>query len=249
MKEPFTDNRTDFIINLANLKSKDSILTVGVAHIPEIERKIENKVMNCNCIDIDLNKLNHAKRYLKKTNLIYGDITNPDDFVTLSSGLVNRHSRKKTSNWNVYITKLDKKLTDKFDTIIMLEVLEHIEDDFKTLKNINNMLKRGGKLIISVPNKHPLHIINPVRYTQHKRHYSMTQITSLLKRAGFSINYTNTVESPKLLFDLYVHLFFKYLIRKTVPFGILTGKKDKTYLKNNLESSGLDSLVVATKDI
>lgn len=213
------DNRTDFIINLANIQKRDFVLTIGAAHIPEIEMIIEKNAKSCMCIDFDLKKIHHAKKYLKNTTFIHGDITKPN-----------------------------KKLLGKFNTIIMLEVLEHIKDDYNTLKNIQKMLKKDGKLIITVPNKHPLHAFNPLLYTQHYRHYSMKDITSLLKRAGFSIKYTNTVESPKLLVDLYVHLFCKFILKKNVKFGILTGNKDKTYLTNNRESEALDSLVLAIKD-
>ena len=212
------DNRTDFIINLANLKNSDSVLTIGVAHIPEIEMILERVVKRCFCIDYDKKKINHAKKYVKKTEFINGDIT-----------------------------KQDKRLNNKFDTIIMLEVLEHIKDDNKTLQNIHKMLKRGGKLIITVPNKHPLHVFNPLLYTQHERHYSIKDIVSILKRNDFEIKYTNTVESPKILLDLYAHLFFKYLLRKSKEFGIITGKKDSTYLSNNKQSRGLDSIIVAIK--
>jgi 2-polyprenyl-3-methyl-5-hydroxy-6-metoxy-1,4-benzoquinol methylase len=215
----FADNRTDFIINLAELKKKHSVLTVGVANIPEIEKIIEFRAKSSNCIDIDINKINHAKRYTKRTKFILGDIT-----------------------------KIDKKLFNKFDTIIMLEVLEHLEDDLKTLKNIHKMLKKNGRLIITVPNKHPLHIFNPLLYTQHKRHYTMHEIVNKLKKIGFKISYTNTVESPKLLLDLYIHLIFKFILRKSVRFGILTSSKDRSYRQNNKRTAGLDCLVVATKN-
>ena len=176
------DNRTDFIIKIADIKKNESILTVGVAHIPEIEKIIENRVKTCVCIDLDKTKLRQASKYTHKTIFIYGDITKPP-----------------------------KDFLKKFDTIIMLEVLEHIEEDLQTLKILHSLLKKGGKLVISVPNKHLLHLLNPLRYTQHKRHYSLGEITSKLKKTRFAIKYTNTVESPKLLFDLYAHLFFKYI--------------------------------------
>ena len=110
------------------------------------------------------------------------------------------------------------------------------------------MLKRKGKLIISVPNKHLLHLFNPVRYTQHKRHYSMQEIEALLVENGFKIEHKNTVESLKLLFDLYVHLFFKYLLHKKVRFGIFTSEIDKTYKQYNKESEGMDCILVAVKN-
>ncbi len=215
----FADNRADFIINLAELKKKHSVLTVGVANIPEIEKIIESRVKSSNCIDIDVKKINYAKKHAKKTRFILGDITKPD-----------------------------KSLFNKFDTIIMLEVLEHLEDDLNTLKNIHKMLKKNGKLIITVPNKHLLHVFNPLLYTQHKRHYSMKEILTKLNNTGFIIKYKNTVESPKLLFDLYVHLIFKFILRKNIKFGIFTTKRDKTYMQKNKENKALDSLVVAVKN-
>src|SRR5687768_12294405 len=39
----------------------------------------------------------------------------------------------------------------KFDSIICLNVLEHIKDDKKALENIYKLLKDGGKLVLLVP--------------------------------------------------------------------------------------------------
>src|SRR3989344_2428414 len=217
--KPFANNRIDYVVALADTNKKQEVLTIGISNIPELEIKLEKKVKYCSCIDLDKEKLNYAKKYLKNTNLVLGDITNP-----------------KVLNGR------------KFDTIIMLEVLEHLEDDTGALKIIHSLLKKNGKLIISVPNKHLLHLLNPVRYTQHKRHYSMNEIEFLFVKTGFSIKHKNTVESLKLLFDLYVHLFFKYVLHKKVKFGVFTSKIDKTYRKYNKESKGMDSILVAVRD-
>ena len=40
---------------------------------------------------------------------------------------------------------------EEFDIIIMLETLEHVENDFQTIKEINRILKRGGIFILSTP--------------------------------------------------------------------------------------------------
>lgn len=38
-----------------------------------------------------------------------------------------------------------------FDTILCLEMLEHDDNPFKTIKNLHSLLKKGGFLIISTP--------------------------------------------------------------------------------------------------
>jgi 2-polyprenyl-3-methyl-5-hydroxy-6-metoxy-1,4-benzoquinol methylase len=47
------------------------------------------------------------------------------------------------------VSKLQSK--NSFDTIIMLDVLEHIEDDVAILQKLNTLLQDRGKLIIKVP--------------------------------------------------------------------------------------------------
>lgn len=47
---------------------------------------------------------------------------------------------------------LPKEYNEKFDYIIMGDVLEHLRDPWSAIANIKLMLKKNGKLIISIPN-------------------------------------------------------------------------------------------------
>lgn len=47
------------------------------------------------------------------------------------------------------LTQIDYK--EKFDLILCVDVMEHIEDDMKVFKNYANALKKGGRVIISTP--------------------------------------------------------------------------------------------------
>lgn len=51
---------------------------------------------------------------------------------------------------------------DKFDYIIILDLLEHIVDPEKVLVNLKRLLKPDGKFIISMPNDY--HFLNKLRF-------------------------------------------------------------------------------------
>ena len=207
-------NRLDYILSLANVGKNDRVLNVGVSNIPEIEIALENQVKECWTIDLDRKKLDNARKYLKKTKLIHG---------------------------NIYDGSLLKK--GYFDTIIILEVLEHLEDDNRAVKILKSYLKKGGTIIASVPNRHLLHLFNPVMYTQHKRHYSNLMAKQLFSRNGLHVDHLNVVECWTLLASLYYHLIMKVLFRREVSFGIFKGVADRTY--GQINKSGLDIVLRA----
>lgn len=75
---------------------------------------------------------------------------------------------------------------EHFDVVGMFDVLEHIEDDGLALRNIKNMLKPGGKLIIVVPAHKWLWSWDDV-IANHKRRYDLIGIKSLFDENGFKI--------------------------------------------------------------
>jgi SAM-dependent methyltransferase len=67
-----------------------------------------------------------------------------------------------------------------FDTVVFLEVLEHIRDDESALKELVRVLKPGGKLVVSVPV--PPGEINDGDAWGHKREgYTLPQLLGLLE--------------------------------------------------------------------
>lgn len=121
-----------------------------------------------------------------------------------------------------------------FSQVIILDVLEHIKNHEKALEEINRVLKKGGRLAICVPNDTLLSYLNPVRYVQHERHYTIEGIVSLLKKKGFKIK---TVFAGGRIFELaslYIHFFAKYLLRKKAsPFLKLIDKKEYSNHRDN----------------
>lgn len=73
-----------------------------------------------------------------------------------------------------------------FDTVVCLNVLEHIEDDLFALRQMRSVLKPGGHLALLVP-AHQLLYGEFDRAVGHFRRYAKSEVTSQLARAGFEV--------------------------------------------------------------
>lgn len=65
-----------------------------------------------------------------------------------------------------YLGKLEKLpfKSESFDTIICVEVLEHLKNDQQAINELVRVLKKKGKLIITVPSKNFPFVYDPINY-------------------------------------------------------------------------------------
>jgi SAM-dependent methyltransferase len=87
------------------------------------------------------------------------------------------------------LTMLDE--ADKYDLIITVDVMEHIEEDEKVFRNFFRSMKNNGTLLISTPSDKGGSDVHDSKedsfIDEHVRAgYSITDITSKLSGAGFS---------------------------------------------------------------
>jgi len=74
----------------------------------------------------------------------------------------------------------------EFDTVICLNVLEHVEDDLTALRNIWDALEFGGRAIVLVPQGQRLYG-SLDRVLGHFRRYNREQLVALGESAGFRV--------------------------------------------------------------
>ena len=77
---------------------------------------------------------------------------------------------------------------DKFDCIILGDVLEHIEDDKAAMRKIHGMLTPNGCIVVNVPAYQALFSKHDVALG-HKRRYSNRELKGKLRDSGFKIEY------------------------------------------------------------
>jgi SAM-dependent methyltransferase len=75
---------------------------------------------------------------------------------------------------------------NRFDSIFLLNVIEHIEDDGLAVKNCNYLLKPNGHLILLAPAYSWLYSSFD-KQLGHYRRYSLRSLKDLLKKENFSI--------------------------------------------------------------
>lgn len=68
--------------------------------------------------------------------------------------------------------------SNSFDTVISFQVIEHIQDDVFFLKEINRVLKPGGKAYLTTPNR----VMSLTRNPWHIREYTADELLSLAQK-------------------------------------------------------------------
>ena len=103
-----------------------------------------------------------------------------------------------------------------FDLIILLDVIEHIDQDVASLIAIRDCLVFGGKAVITVPAY--MFLWSPFdEVNQHKRRYTLSELKRKLIESGFKIekiSYYNTLLFPLVFI---VRIFNRFFNRGGAP--------------------------------
>jgi len=86
----------------------------------------------------------------------------------------------------------------QFDTVLALDLLIHVKDDITTARELRNVLRPGGRLILTAPAFPGLHGKRD-QFRGHLRRYTKAGLRHLLESAGFTIDahrYWNFISLP-----------------------------------------------------
>lgn len=171
---------------------------------------------------------------------------------------ISRKNNKKISKTYNFKAEEAARVNKKFDTITMIDVLEHIENDILVLKNNRKILTANGRLVILVPAFQFLFSMRD-REIGHYRRYGYKELKNKLIKAGYVIEELRFWNA----LGFFVYLLFEKIINQHASIASLrTGNGNGFFQKiahrkldwwmKNIENRtnfgfGLSLICVATK--
>ena len=98
---------------------------------------------------------------------------------------------------DVSLFKMDARripFEEEFDVIGAFDVLEHVEDDEEVLSQLFKAVKRGGGIIVTVP-QHPFLWSKQDKYSFHKRRYTRGGLIEKVTKIGFQEKWSTSFVS------------------------------------------------------
>jgi 2-polyprenyl-3-methyl-5-hydroxy-6-metoxy-1,4-benzoquinol methylase len=144
---------------------------------------------------------------------------------------------------------------EKYDLVLLLQVIEHLEDDRTALARIRQVVDEKGHLIITAPNIHSWIIEWNRRHLTVAGHfregYSDDELARMVTEASFKIeeikHISGTIGQFVERLETYLKLNFPLLFPLSYPFlYLLTFFDDRLRAKAGKNTSGILILAVAT---
>ncbi len=132
--------------------------------------------------------IGNLTRYLVGRELVVAADLNPR-YLRLLANTFERHTRVQVRHLDLADFDPAALADSRLDTIVCLNVLEHIEDDRQALRRLWETLVPGGRLVLLVPAHQRLYG-GIDRAIHHYRRYERADLLAKLAEAGFAVEHT-----------------------------------------------------------
>jgi glycosyltransferase involved in cell wall biosynthesis len=190
---------------------------------------------------------NHTRCILDKARVIASDIE--PHYVRELNARFERHSNVRVASFRfpLHDASRDELRGEHLDTIVCLNVLEHIEQDVAALEDFASVLGPGGRLVLLVPAMPALYGSLDI-HLNHFRRYDAESLRDNVTRAGFDVQTLRYLNRPGV-FGWWLNS--RVLRRRVLPRGQLAAFRwIQPLLKleeNGNSSFGMSLLVLATR--
>lgn len=110
--------------------------------------------------------------------------------------------------------------SSSMDIVTLFDVIEHVpaHTELKVFSEINRVMVKGGHLLLSTPNAHPMaQLFDPGWYFGH-RHYSVSQLSDLFIQTGFMVQSVQTQGKIWEILGMLVLYVSKWVLRRNMLF-------------------------------
>lgn len=122
-----------------------------------------------------------------------------------------RFARKRANDVPLYqMDALRMPFVEEFDLVLALDIIEHIENDWKALNEICRSVRPGGGVIITVP-QHPWLWTIQDEKAFHKRRYTRSELVEKMEAQGLRVAYVTSFITLLLPAMVLSRLYGRYL--------------------------------------
>ena len=178
-----------------------------------LNQMIASKVKGTSVLDIGCGN-GFLLGLLSKSKKVYGIEPN-EDLIKLTNEI-----NPKLRIYKGFAEEIDKFITNKVDSILMIDVLEHVKDDILQIKKIHNNLNGGGQFIVVVP-AYQFLFGKRDKNNGHYRRYSKKDLIKKLSDNGFRIKFARYWN----ILGFFPYLFYEKILKKELNTELRTTKK------------------------
>jgi SAM-dependent methyltransferase len=138
---------------------------------------------------------NQTRYFVDKRRVIASDIE--PHYVRELQAKFGHHSNVRLASFRFPLTDAsrDELRREELDTVVCLNVLEHIEQDVVTVNDFASVLQSGGRLVLLVPAMPALYGSLDI-HLNHFRRYDRDALRDLVTRAGFDVQTIRYLNRP-----------------------------------------------------